>query len=371
MIDLQEATGRWERVRRLMADQDLDAVVAIDLSRDEILQGHQRWLTGYTPVGGPAAALLHRDGEVELISDRIGKPAADFYKSCSFPIELVNGFSTALLAERVGRRVPRRIGIAEPETFSHELGAALMGAIPEVEIVDVSAGFTRLRLIKSPHELKLIRRSCAIADAVWRNMPEVFSIGRRYYEIVGDLDHLVRAEGAEGGFHLILPLPFSGRGLRALTNPDRIEADARYLMEISPRYEGYYSQLTIPVTSHLDDERASLAYDHVVAAKRAAEPLMRPGADLSQIAGTIEADLSRSGYSLTSRSLGHFCGMALEEPRHDPGAPFILEEGMTLIFHPVLGDADIRSLMRADTYLITAGGAERLTRYEGGLLRIG
>jgi hypothetical protein len=62
--------------------------------------------------------------------------------------------------------------------------------------------------------------------------------------------------------------------------------------------------------------------------------------------------------------------MALEEPRHEPARPLILEEGMTLIFHPVLGDADLRSLMRADTYLITPSAAERLSHYAGGMLEV-
>ena len=43
---------------------------------------------------------------------------------------------------------------------------------------------------------------------------------------------------------------------------------------------------------------------------------------------------------------------------------------MTLIFHPVLADPELHSLMRADTYVITASGAERLTRYTGGMLTI-
>ena len=73
---------------------------------------------------------------------------------------------------------------------------------------------------------------------------------------------------------------------------------------------------------------------------------------------------------MSSLSLGHFCGIALEEPRHDPKRPFRLEEGMTLIFHPVLADPELHSLMRADTYLITPAGAERLNRYEGGLLHV-
>jgi hypothetical protein len=43
---------------------------------------------------------------------------------------------------------------------------------------------------------------------------------------------------------------------------------------------------------------------------------------------------------------------------------------MTLIFHPVLADPEYHSLMRADTYLITSSGAERLNRYDGGMLSI-
>ena len=370
MLDLAEASSRWQRVQRLMLEHDLDCLVAIDLSRDEVLLGHQRWLTGYIPIGGPAAALIHRDGSVELISERIGKPVSDHYKANEFPIETVGGFSSALLAERLIRRNPGRIGIAEAETFPAALAALLADQVSPPELVDMSSGMQRLRLRKSAYEIGVIRQSCAIADAVWDEIPGIFRLGRHNYEIMADVDHLVRLAGAEGGFHLLLPLPFLGRPIRALANPERIGADARFLLEISPRYQGYYSQLTIPVTSRPDDQEALRAYEDVVEAKRSFQPRMRPGADLSQIARSIDAFLTERGHSMSSLSLGHFCGMALEEPRHDPSAPFILETGMTLIFHPVLGDAGFKSLMRADTYLITESGAENLNRFKGGMLAI-
>ena len=158
--------------------------------------------------------------------------------------------------------------------------------------------------------------------------------------------------------------------MRSLANTDRIGADSRYLLEVSPRYQGYYAQLTIPVTTCADDVRALRAYEDLVCAKEAAQPLMRPGTDLSEIAASVEEFLAERGHKMASRSLGHFCGMALEEPRHDPSKPFVLQEGMTLIFHPVLADPALHSLMRADTYVITGLGAERLTRYEGGMLTV-
>ena len=367
MFDVAEATARWARVRDMMELHDLDLVLAIDLSRDEILQGHQRWLTGYIAMGGPAAALLHRGGHVELISERIGKPVARHYQTHGFPIELVDGFSPALLADRIGRLRPGRLGIAEAGSFPASLAALLAERPAPAELVDVARQFQRLRLRKSAYELALIRKSCAIADAVWEQVPEIVRIGRRTFEVVADIDHLVRLRGAESGFHLVLPLPFAGRPMRSVANPARIGEEARYLVEISPRYDGYYAQLTLPVTCRADDRAALDAYRDLEEAKHAAQPLMRPGADLSQVAQWVSTFLAGRGHSMTSLSLGHFCGMALEEPRHDPSAPFVLEEGMTLIFHPILAEPELRSMMRADTYLITGSGAERLTRYDGGL----
>ena len=370
MFDLAEATARWGRVRRMMADADIDLLIAVDLTRDEILLGHQRWLTGYIPIGGPAAVLLGRDGSVELVSERIGKPVAEHYRTAGWPIELVNGFSPALLAERIRRRAPRRLGVAEAAAFSSAAASLVREQAPSAALVDVSDAMQRLRYRKSEYELSLIRRSCTIADAVWAQVSELFRVGRRQYEILADVDHLVRSAGAEGGFNLLLPLPFLGRPMLSLANPEVVRADARYLLEISPRYRGYYAQLTLPVTSHADDAAARGALDDVVAAKLAAQPRMRPGADLSEVARFVSAFLADRGRSLTSLSLGHLCGLALEEPRHDPDAPLILEEGMTLIFHPVLADPELNALMRADTYLITPTGAERLTLYDGGLLTV-
>jgi Xaa-Pro aminopeptidase len=367
MFDLAEATSRWARVTQLMADHDLDALLAVDLSRDEILLANQRWLTGYIPIGGPAAALIHRDGEIELISERIGVPVTEYYKKHGFPIGLVNGFSPQLVAERVTRRAPRRLGIVEPDSFSAAIATALASS---VEAVDVSDAFGRLRLRKSAYEIGVIQKSCAIADAVWERVPEIFRIGRKHYEVIADIDHLVRSAGAEGGFHLLLPLPFLGRAMRSLASHEIITADRRYLLEISPRLDGYYSQLTIPVTTYRNDTGPLRAYDDVVASKAAAQPLMRPGTELADIAKFVAGFLAERGHTMASLSLGHFCGMALEEPRHEPARPLILEEGMTLIFHPVLGGTDLRSLMRADTYLITASGAERLNHYNGGMLEV-
>ena len=140
-------------------------MLAIDFSRDEILLGNQRWLTGYIPIGGPAAALLHRDRHIELISDRIGKPVTEHYGTQGFPLELVNGFSPALLAQRIARLEPARLGIAETECFPSAVAAIL-----EEQPDGATADRGRLRCVPTPahaqesaYELARIRRAAAIS----------------------------------------------------------------------------------------------------------------------------------------------------------------------------------------------------------------
>ena len=155
-----------------MAEHDLDALLAIDLSRDEILLGNQRWLTGYIPIGGPAAALLHRGGDIELISERIGLPVTDYYKAHGFPIRLVNGFSSGLVAERVMRSSPKRLGIVESDSFPTAVAKALP---PFLATVDVSDAFQRLRLQKTAYEIALIRESAARSPTPCGNVFQNFS----------------------------------------------------------------------------------------------------------------------------------------------------------------------------------------------------
>lgn len=368
MLDSADLSERLRRVRAMLEERDLDAVIAVDLSHDEILLGNQRWLTGFAPIGQPAAAIVFRDGRVELVSPMLGRTAPAFYAASGLPIEPVPG-ALALVAERIGRAALKRVGFAESATMPAVLWQALSASHSAPELVDVSTEFTKLRLIKSDAELAAVRQSCAIADLVWARVPDIFRLGRKIYEVLADVDHLVKLAGGESGFYLLARLPILGLSMEVMADPEVIEPGTRYMLEISPRYQGYYSQLTAPVVTGTDDAVGE-AYADLVASKAFAQPLMVPGADLTEIAGQIEEFLKARGRIMASRSLGHFCGMALEEPRHDPTKPFVLECGMTMIFHPVLASPELMSLMRADTYTITGAGAERLNAHPMDLLQI-
>lgn len=100
------------------------------------------------------------------------------------------------------------------------------------------------------------------------------------------------------------------------------------------------------------------AYDAANRARDKGLEIAKPGVDLVEMGRAIEAQLNADGFRSATPSFGHAVGMELED-FHIDGSPLILEEGMTFIFHPLL--ADYPGVMRADTYVITVSGAERLT----------
>jgi Xaa-Pro aminopeptidase len=365
--DVKELRSRWLRVRKVMKERDLDAVIAVGLSRDEILSGQQRWMTGFIARGGPAAVILTKDG-VEIFYGRWSSLVKEFYKSnFGSEVNLVDGVAPATIADRVAKLGLRRIGIGESESFSAALSQAIGAG---VEQIDVSNDMMRLRWIKSPLEIELIRKSCAISDTVWEQVPDICRIGRWVYEAVADVDQLVKREGAEGGFNVIMPVPFVGSPISSLVVREKFEAGSRWAVEVSPRYDGYYSQLTIPLTAVPNDDVFLKAYDDLVAAKQMAQGMMKPGANMTDVGKAVEKYLVERGHTMPGPSLGHFCGMSLEEPRHLMSVPYILEENMTMIFHPDCGGAPFTRFMRADTYLITKDGAENMNHYKGGIAQM-
>ena len=244
MLDLADVSSRWPRVVDLMARHDLDVLIAVDTSRDEIMLGGQRWLTGFTPLGQPATALVFRDGHVELISAMLGRTAPAFYGASGLPIELVPGFSPALIAERVARVNAKRVGVAEPATLAANIADAVRATPSAPVLVDVANDFLALRLVKSPAELAMIRASAAAADAVWRDLPTIFRPGRKFYEIVADADHIVKSRGGESGFYLLAGLPITGMPMRVIADPEEVVADRRYMFEISPTTTPRWPKLT-------------------------------------------------------------------------------------------------------------------------------
>lgn len=365
-----EQERRWISARRIMHQQNVDVVIAFSDFGDQ--SSFARYLANFRSSYDYQAVLLYRDDGCDLILTHAGGipiakqlawatdvlpmavPATrDCHNSGNVPS--VGG----QIANRLHSRQVRRVGILGFEYFPSGWRDLILEAIPDAEIVNLWDDFHHLRLVKGASEQDLIREACRISDAAWEAMPDIVRVGRKRYEVLADIEHILRLNGCEDSFNLCMSLPMLAE--RMDRNPYSalpIETDSVYLIEVSPRYLGYFGQQTGLVATGRIPDQMQRAYDAVNRARDVGLELAKPGADLAQMGLAIAQSLKADGFEPASPSFGHAVGLELED-WHINGSSLVLEEGMTFIFHPMA--AGHPAVMRADTYLITAQGPERLT----------
>ena len=371
-----ERDRRWAAAVELMRRRDVDALVCYSNLGD--IPAEQRYFSGYRSQFDDVAVLLFPDGSCELVVAHAG--VRGLAKALSWVSEPVTaspvkpwlvggavGTETAgassiggEIANQVLRRKGRRIGVAGLAGLPSGWKETIAAAVPGVSFVDLVDDVRHLRMVKSPEELRLVREACRIADEAWLHVPEVLAVGRRRYEVLADLEHILRLNGCEDSYNLLIHLPFLQQPLDH--NPYsalRIQPGDLYTLEISPRFRGYYGQQTGLVSVGGPPPREMRdAFDAVVRARDAGLAVMKAGVDMLEVTRAVEAEMKRLDHQLASPLTGHFVGLELEELRAG-GASMVLEAGMTYIFHPFA--AGHPAVMRADTYLITDTGVERLT----------
>ncbi len=169
--------------------------------------------------------------------------------------------------------------------------AGTLAAIgPGVAIKDAGPIFDRLRSVKSPHEIGLLRRAVAItaegfqrafADAA----PEVAE-----YEIQAQFEFTFLRRGGHWGYPSIVGSGVNATTLHYETNRARMHAGDLLLMDAAAEFAGYSADITrtIPVSGRYSDPQAEI-YRLVWEAQQAAIRAARPGRSVNRGADSMQA----------------------------------------------------------------------------------
>lgn len=195
------------------------------------------------------------------------------------------------------------------------------------------------------------------------------------HEIAAAIEEYARARGAEEHFTLVgsgrfapgdanrLPLPYS-------PSPRRVEAGDSVVMEITPRLEGYWTQLVRTVnvgTPNADLEKLfRVSHDAV----RKGLEVLKPGTKVRDVVAAIDAYVTGCGF-LPRPPYGHICGVDLVEERVSGENERALEKGTAVIIHPTVFSPDGKnSFFWGETYLVSDGGWEPLNQASHELLTV-
>jgi Xaa-Pro aminopeptidase len=376
---------RWERddakldrVRALMADHELEALVV--RAPDNVL-----YLTNFWGMKGYDAVVFPRAGDPTLIAL---EPSADDAARTAWTedVRFFGGYDPAdprppvMRALDLAREVSRdydRVGlelslgtqasdrmVGEPTTYTK----AWFDAWPDA--ADATPLLSTARAVKTPQELERMRIANEIAadamDYVKANLRPGMTESQAAAMWLGH----VHGEGtARSDVDLALgfSLVWSGPGIRTFTaTGDRpVQANEPTLFEIWVCADGYWCDHTKNVCPGELEPRYDELLDQLLAVYNRAIEHLRPGAELAELDRLVRAGIEDAGYpGQPSHPIAHGVGARAHEPpyAHQAGSGNV-EAGMVFAIEPGIYWPEGGGLRVEDNFLVTAGGAEKLSSY--------
>ncbi len=355
-LSLNERDRRYKAIKAMMEDKKLSILL---VASNAMWSGHVRYFSNYPPHFGYSYVIFPKDGPptqfvFSKIQEQIAKKrwVEDSRQSSSYAEDIVKRIKEL---DYQGKR----IGLIGVENMSFMIVDHLKKELPAVTFVDATREITNMRMIKSPEEQALARQCATITDQLYGRVKEVTKAGVSEYDIYAEMDYFMRKKEIESAFNLIasghFPVaPFLSPSKRVLEPTDSL------LVELTPRYEGYYTQLTV-LTHLVEPSQKMKEFTGIVLeAQKAGLKFMKPGNRASDMAKAMKDFTEKTGHTYPYRG-GHGMGHDLDEP---PAIVLedhtVLQPGMTIVIHPCVMDHSGVGVFLGDSYLITDTGWERL-----------
>jgi Xaa-Pro aminopeptidase len=391
-ISKDEFRQRQDRARAAAAAAGLDAYVVwskggafMDMSQDVLyLTNHysqQPYVGDEVGIGSGRShgvCIVPVDGPVTVVIDvpwwRPDLVVADDVRLSIHVVE-----TTADAIRSLGL-ADKRLGVVGMSYMSASAYVGLQEQLPDAQLLRADTAIEALRVRKSPAELDLIRRSCALGSAMMDTLVDAAVEGATEAEAVGAGTQVLIA----GGGVLFDAACSSGPWVHKFTHARLPSADPNrrfqrgdlFHVDIYGSYGGYFfdfARSRCVGDDPTDEQRALL--EAPVEGVEAICAAIKPGATADEVYRVGEQWLTESPYvsSMPTEepemehfpAVGHGMGLMWEAPWLMPGDSTVLEEGMYLAAEILLGHPDVGGSMFEDNGVVTSDGFEVLTTARG------
>ena len=348
-----EYARRLAKVRRAMAERDIDVLFVEDPS-------NMAWITGYDgwsfyvhqgvivfhdadPVWWGRGQDAHGAVRTVWMDGRNIAGYADNYvqSTVRHPMQDL----AAILRDRgyAGKRIGLEL---ENYYFSAKAYLVLRHELPNAELVDATALVNWQRGVKSDEEIAFMRKAARISEKIVDGIVERVEPGRPKNEVVAEIyaDAIRGVGDAWGDYAAIVPLLPSGTDAAAphLTWDDRpFRTGEATFFEIAGCYRRYHTPFCRTVFLGKPPQHIRDAEKALVEGLEAGLDAARPGRPAGDVARALFGALERAGIHKDSRC-GYPIGISYPPDWGERTISFrkeeetILEAGMTFHFMPGL-----------------------------------
>ncbi len=377
--------AKLERVRALMAEQELDALVV--RAPDNVL-----YLTNFWGMKGYDAVVFPRQGEAVLIcleaseadAERMswtddvrffrgydeGDPRPPGLRALDLARQVASSYDRVGLELSLGTQAADRM-IGEPTTFPKAWFDAFPGAL------DATLLLNAVRAVKTEQEVERMRLANELAALAMEHVQEHIRPGMTEAQVAAMWEGWVHEHGTgfEGNVELArgFSLVWSGPGIRTFTATGSrpIQEHEPTLFEIWVVADGYWCDHTKNLVPGELDSRYVELEEHVMHVYACITSSLSAGGSLAELDRETRRLLAEVGYpGQPSHPVCHGVGARAHEPpyAHQAGGG-TMEAGMVLAIEPGVYWPEGGGLRVEDNFLITEDGVERLCRFPDGIVR--
>ena len=365
MFSAMEKKRRHEAIQQMMKEEKLKALLFIgDAGNGNGFSGDYRYYTDNRTITYREVAVISPNAAPVILTTTSRKMTEivrrSFVGECQFSDDLLAD-AVKLLKER--GIASGRVGVSL-EMLSVTWYRRLRELLPAVECVEVHERIKALRFIHSEEEADLFRKGAALCDQEYEYALKFIRPGVSEYEILAAMEAPSRAQGAEEHFNQIGSGRYSFEDGTNLIfyypTRRRLEAGDSVLLEITPRLEGYWTQLVRAVNVGKRNPDLESLQRVCRDAITAGLERFKPGEKVCHVVAAMESFVIASGYQLKA-PCGHISGIDLTEARLSPKNEMVLMPGTAATIHPTVFTQDGRNwTFCGETYLVTQDGYERL-----------
>lgn len=367
---------RMTRIKKHMSDAGIDAIVVSSIKRNTV-----KYLSDFTqpnflqasgncllvvPLNQPPTLIVQavpfgRKGieEETWIEDvRLGSTLEAVLDHCTDVLKGLNLQSGQV--GLVGREITALI-----EMY-------LKNSLPKCTFQDFTDIHDKMRMIKCPEEISLLKEIQVIADTKFKAAMEATKIGATQYEIMAAAEYAGRVLGADHATEdLIGSAPDSSHRLVFTPTFDKVKGTEVILFEAIPFLKGYNVELIgVLVPGEASKEQVALS-ELVFEAHEAGLKVAKPGVAIAEVYKTALSVVKEAGYDGFTHSLGHGIGLdngekpdfgewALSTTSNEDSPT--LEEGMVFSYHANITGVNKPKATFGTVYVITKTGVEALTK---------
>jgi Xaa-Pro aminopeptidase len=380
-----ECSERVKRFQELLGKDKVDGALIIQKMAVFYLIGTDQNGLLWVPADGEPFFMVRKSYERSLQDALIERISP--LRSLSKVPELVK--------EHDGKS-PKRIGL-ELDVLPARMYLTFIDLFPDAAMADVFHLIRQVRMIKSGHEISLMRKAAALGDELFSRVPQYVRESKTEIELALRAEAFYRSKGHPGlsrmrafnvdnvyGHVLAGPsaaVPSASPGPTGGNGPgpfmshgaghSMIRPHEPILVDYTANVEGYITDQSRIYSLGEMDEKLRRAHEVMIEIQKVLVENGKPGASAAHLYALAlgiskEAGLSRGfmGFPLPVPFVGHGLGLELDEwPIIGKNSDHILQTGMVVALEPKVIFPGEGVVGIENTFLITDRGMEKLSRF--------